>query len=258
MAVAGDTTLKGVEHLMTTVSRAQRYIDLRERYGQCATALYFQRQFTGERQERQVIGRRKTLEALVQSLEPIVPGMGPARVGELVLSVLDKLAEDKATWLINSIKRRREFHINELGEYTAEGAIAQIDEVIPELLAGLATRTSPVPQVHGRYFQVYRQPTPVEQIDVCLWQERWYGDRRGDWFLDVAIVCVEQPGLALEQLFQTLCFQLREKPTVRWLRQGMSNAAPVAGDIVVSMLSGAAWLVNGAGSEAFELLASAS
>ena len=234
---------------MATQSRAQRYIDLREHYNQKYLALYFQRHFTSDRDERQAIGRRKTLDALVHDLEPIVPGMRPAQVGERVLRILDRLAEDKATWLVNSIKKRHQFHINELGEWTAEGAIAQIDEVIPELLHGLAARSSPAPQVHGRFFQFFGQLAPFEEIDVRRWQERWNGDCRGDWYQDVAICCVRQPDTLPEQLVRALGPGSHERPTMLWMREGTSNTLPSAGDIVVSMLSGAAWVMTDAGIE---------
>lgn len=51
----------------------------------------------------------------------------------VALSQLHRLAEVKATWLVNSIRLRKVFGINQLGAWKAEGAISQIDEVVPDL-----------------------------------------------------------------------------------------------------------------------------
>jgi hypothetical protein len=230
----------------TQLSRAQRFISLREQYNADYLALTAQSRFPNDRVWRQTIGRYKTLENVVADLSTIVPGTKPMKVHDRIVGILHKLAEDKATWMVNSIKKRRDFGINQLGEWSAQGAIAQIDEIVPELMKGLFPRTSPPPQIHGRFFQVFGQIAPDGVVDPQRSAERWR-EAREHWYRDVAILELPRPEVLLEQIPLGVGLLLRERPKVLWSLDETTAFRATRGDVFISLLSCGAWVVTASG-----------
>jgi hypothetical protein len=240
----------------TQRSRAQRFISLREQFETDYLALRVQVDKLTDRAWRLAIGRCKTLEALVADLGSITAGMKPMQVQEVVVGILHELAEDKATWMVNSIKKRRLYGINELGEWSAEGAIAQIDEVVPVLMKGLFSKARPTPQIHGRFFQVFqvfRQLVSDDVVDPQRNAARWRV-ARAHWYQDVAILEFPGPEVLLEQISQGMDPLSRERPKVLWSLDETAAFRATVGDVILSLLSGRVWIVTASGLESVDAL----
>jgi hypothetical protein len=232
---------------MPLQSQALQCISLRERYDSDYRDLRAQRLFTSEQVERQTIGRYQTLNLLVGDLSFIMADMKPSQVQDIIEKTLHALAEAKATWIVNSIKKRRLYGINQLGEWTAEGAIAQIDDVVPDLVK-VSSRLKPSPQVHSCFFQVFRF-TPDDMVDVQRSAECWRSDPER-WFREVAIVHFAEREVMSMHNYQWLSLQ----PTVLWSQEGASLSRTSEGDVIVSLLSMTAWVVTPRGLEAIDAL----
>jgi len=229
---------------MATQSHAHKAIALREGYEKMSVALREERLFTSDQAERHTIGRYQALEYLAANLSSIVVGMRPAQVHEAILRELHRLAEAKATWLVNSIRNRRQYHINELGEWTAEGAIEQIDEMAPQLRALLIPRLTPTSGVHGRYFQVFQRLYPLGGTDPRRHATRWTWARQR-WYQEVAILEFGEEDVTAEQVHLRLgLVGRREGPQVFWSVNGADLARTGPGDVIVSLLSREAWLLD--------------
>lgn len=236
-------------------SRADKFITLCQRYERDALTLRAQHAFASEREERQVIGRYQTLEGVALDLAPITSEMKAARVQVIIESVLERLAEHKVTWLLNSIRKRTSYGINELGEWTAEGAIAQIDDMVPELCTRLSPQWNLTSIRHGRYFQVYHSTDLAAMHDLTLGEQRWKGSEREQWFREVAILKVSHLEHQLEEVFQ-LTNHIEGNWTrhreVVWVQVTGPLRSTSVGDIVVSLLSGTAWTVRNMGFQVIE------
>jgi hypothetical protein len=232
---------------MATQSHAGKAIALRERYEKLSVALRGESQFQSDQAERRTIGRYQALEYLAANLSSIVAGMRPAQVHEVILRELHRLAEAKATWLVNSIRKRREYHINELGEWTAEGAIAQIDEMVPELCGLLLPRLTPAPRIHSRYFQLWKPLAPDGVDDLQRIATRWAWARE-HWHREVAILEFDDENVSIDRCYQVIALAGRRGgPRLLWSLDGADLAQPGRGDVIVSLLSGEAWLLDGTG-----------
>lgn len=191
----------------------------RGQYGSGYLDLRAQSRFPSERVERQTLGRYQTLDALVTDLSSVTPDMKPGQVHDLIVRILHDLAEDKATWMVHSIRKRQLYGINQLGAWTAEGAIAQIDEVVPALMKRLLPRSNPRQQIHSRFFQVFQQRVPDGVEDAQRSAERW-SDAREHWYREVAFLQFPQPDVLLEQA--------RPRPTVHWSLEGHRSPSPLS------------------------------
>jgi hypothetical protein len=230
---------------MATQSRARQAIALHGRFEEEAIALRAPRSFASERLEWQTIGRYQTLEHLAADLSSITDDMKPGQVREVVLNQLDRLAEAKVTWLVSHIRMRGRTGINQLGEWKAEGAIAQIDAVVPHLYRLLATRGNPTPRTHGRYFQVFRRLAPDGVDDLQRIATRWAWARER-WYGEVAILGYDDAPVLPDQLSQGSRGPVGRNGGARvvWSPDGAEVGQMCQGDVIVSLLSGASWLVG--------------
>src|SRR2546421_8125619 len=159
-------------------TRARKFIMLRGRYEAQALTLKKQTRFASEREERQTFGRIQTLERVATELSVIDESTKPAYVQAVIESLLALLAEHKATWIVNYIRERRRHGINELGEWSAEGAISQIDEISLELCARLSPNWNLSSKRHGQYFHVYQSLELTTLMDAMVVGERWRSPER--------------------------------------------------------------------------------
>lgn len=232
---------------MATQSHAMRVISLRERCEKMAVALRGEHRFTSDQAERHTIGRYQALEYLATELSSVATGMRPAQVHQVILRALHRLAEAKASWLVNSIRKRKLYGINQLGEWTAEGAIAQVDELVPQLYGLLLVRLTPLPGMHSQYFHLWKPLTPDEVNDLQRSATRWAWARE-HWYREVAILEYGDENVTPEQCYQGLgLIGRRGGPQVFWSLDGADLGQTDPGDVIVSLLSGEAWLLDETG-----------
>jgi len=262
---------------MVARTHAQKFVTLRGQFEATELSLRARRVFPNEREERQVIGRYQTLAGVANDLAVVNEYMKPAQFQPLIEGVLDRLGEQKASWMVNYIRERQKHGINQLGEWMAEGAIAQIDEVVRQLMARLSLKwhTSST-KMHGRYFHVYHSLDLDTMSDTAIGMQRWLSPECAQWYQEVAIIQVAQPEHQLEEVFRLTNHIDRrgwhESRGVMWIRkavpapttptgvadQGIARLAgelnprqvprsTSVGDVFVSVLSGAAWMVGNVG-----------
>lgn len=232
-------------------TRARKFTMLRGTYEAQALSLKKQTRFASEREERQTYGRIQTLKRVATELSAIDESTKPARVQAVIEGVLALLAEHKATWIVNYIRERRRCGINELGEWTAEGAMSQIDEIALELCARLSPdwNLSSFIERQGQYFHVYHR-LETNPMDAEVGGKHWCSPEREQWYKDVAIIRVEQAGDQLGQVFRLTNHSNQGGESNRkvfWRAKDAPHRPTGAGDIIVSVLFGTAWMVDDAG-----------
>jgi len=242
---------------MTT--RAQKLIQLRDQYQQSYLALKRSHRYPSEREERRALGRAEVLDRFIESSVTLSADWSAARVQILIEHLLARFAEQKKGWLLNSIRERRQHGINELGEWTAEGAILQIDEIAPRLFPLLSAQwNASSVQKHGQYFQVFQSADLFTTLrDTEEGRLRWIGPERSQWYQEVALVKVEvsPPTIiaALEEAYRLTNHTDRSGRVNEGMVWHVQRARSTSvGDIVVSLLSGQSWIVEGVGFRAIE------
>ncbi len=131
-------------------TRAQQVVTLRERYEEMAQA--------NEQEAYRAIGQAQALTWVVGQLSLLTAEAKPARVQALVEDLLASLSEQKASRLIVCIREKRRHSVTVAGEWMAQGAIGQIDEIAQELCARLTPQWNATsPKRHGLSFQVYHR-----------------------------------------------------------------------------------------------------
>jgi len=258
---------------------AHKFVMLRGELEARWLSLRAQCRFPNEREERQVIGRYQTLEAVVDDLATVNESMKPAQLRPLIEGVLDRLGERKAGWMVYYVRERQRHGINQLGEWTAEGAIAQIDEIVVQLLARLSPKWHTAStKLHGRYFQVYHCLNLAAMLDSEIGKRHWLSPERDQWFQEVAIIQVEQPQHQLEEVFRLtnhsgdrgwdenheVIWRGKTRPvpatTTGAVEQGGDRQTSAmnqwqiprstsVGDVIVALLSGATWITANVGFE---------
>ena len=246
-------------------AQVQKMLSLREQYESASRAFHARRGFPTERDERQVIGRYKTLDWVIGNMTAIREGMKPTEWQPLVEDLLDRLVEDKATWIVNFIRERRKHGINELGEWMAEGAIAQIDEIAMQLLARLSPRWHKASTKNlGRIFHVYHSLRLDTLVDIAIGKHQWFGSERAQWYQEVALIRLAKAEDQLEEVFrltnhideqgwhtnQEVLFSSVLAYGVDPFESPQIPRSTSVGDILVSMLTGAAWIVDHIGFQA--------
>ncbi len=224
-------------------TRAQQVVTLRERYEEMAQA--------NEQEAYRAIGQAQALTWVVGQLSLLTAEAKPARVQALVEDLLASLSEQKASRLIVCIREKRRHSVTVAGEWMAQGAIGQIDEIAQELCARLTPQWNATsPKRHGLSFQVYHRAdlsTDIETGKQC-----WRSAEREQWYQEVAIVKARSAESALEEVLRLTCgSRWPDYPGVVWSRLQPPPLRPTAaGDIIVSLLSGAAWMVGQTGFQA--------
>lgn len=242
---------------MTT--RAQRLIQLRDQYQKTSLALKRSHCSSSEREVRQALGRAEVLDHFIESSVTLSADWPAARVQMLIEHLLAGFAEQKKGWLLNSSRERRQHSSNELSEWTVEGAILQIEEIVPRLFSLLSAQWNASSlQKHGRYFQVFQSADFFTTLrDTEEGRLRWIGSERSRWYQEVALVKIEvsSPTIiaALEEAYRLTNHTDRSDRVNESLVWHVQRARSTSvGDIVVSLLSGQSWIVEGVGFRAIE------
>jgi hypothetical protein len=241
-------------------TQAEKFVALREQFEATALTLKTQRGFLSEREERQAIGRYQTLESVAQHMAAINANMKSSQVQQVIEGILDQLGSAKATGIVNCIRERRKYGINELGEWMTEGAIAQINEIIVQFFALLPPKWHTAGTAkHGRFFHVYHGQDLDALRDTEIGKQHWFSPERAQWYQEVAIIEVKQPEQQLEEVYRLTnhidrdgWHQNREVLWRRKISTDELNQAPRStstGDILVSVLSGFAWITASLGFE---------
>lgn len=235
-------------------TKAKRVIELREDFRSKARALHTLTRFPSEREEQWTLGRIQTLERIADELAAIEEGVSAVRVQARLESLINLLAEHKATWIANYIHDRRRFGINELGQWQAEGSISQIDAAVVRLCPLLPIVWRLSEKQYGRYFRVYHCNGCAEEVAKEQEKGRWLGNEQERWYTEVAIVQVEEAAAQVERASYVTSRPgwWESKRGVFWIRQGFSHRLTLTGDIIVSVLSQTAWLVCGTRFEIIE------
>lgn len=241
-------------------AQVQKFIDLCEQYRSLYLLLYAQHSPPGDQAAYQRIGRIDTLTWVVEHLRPLNGTMRPTIWLPQIEALLDALEKDKVDWLINSIRERRANGLNQLAEYRAEGAIAQIDGIVEQVFACLPPKWHETSSRRkGRCFHVYQSLTPDVLIDQNAGVQRWFAPERERHYQEVALVQVKEPENQLASVYTlTSRPDWHQNQEVMWVRKNPperfgKSAAPFiprlteTGDVLVSALTGAAWMVADVG-----------
>lgn len=234
-------------------TQAEKFVALCEEFASLALALQKQRGFATEREERHVIGRYQTLESVAKRMAAINATMKPAQVQRIIEEILDQLGSAKARGIVNCIRERRKNGINELGEWTAEGAIVEIDKIVVQFFALLPSKWHTAStKKHGCFFHVYHSQDLDTLRGTEIGKRHWFSPERAQWYQEVAIIEVKQPEQQLEEVYRLTnhingdgWYQNRE---VQWFAPTHLRSTSV-GDVIVSMISGAAWITTSLGFE---------
>ncbi|WP_376795027.1 hypothetical protein [Thermogemmatispora sp.] len=227
-------------------TRAARAIVLRERWREQMNILKA-RYPAAERAER-AVGQVLALEEGVNGLEPITTWMPPGQVQTQVERLLDRLAETKAHWLVDERRADPRSHAAH-GESTAQAACHMIDELVPALWKLLSPRWRRSGKRHGQYFQVYQSVDLEAMWDVSTGVQRWRSPLRHQFYREVALLKAEGDS-PLEEAFRLTNHVeepwQRSRKILWYARDGPLRSTSV-GDIIVSLSSGAAWVVDHVG-----------
>lgn len=205
-----------------------------------------------ERTDWQTIGRYWTLEDIASQLSAITSVTPPSQIQTEVENLLDTLAEKKAYWLRVGIKK---CHPDLLltWEWTAEGAVAQIDDLVPELWNLLSPQWRCSDKKHGQYYHIYHAVDHEAMLDIQVGIHRWASAQRAQFYREVALLKVERQSPLNEVLRLTSHTERgwQYNREVLWFQDDMPLRETCKGDIVVSLMSGATWIVDDVG---FQLL----
>lgn len=241
-------------------AHVQKFIDLCEQYKSMHLLLYAQHSLPGEQAAYQRIGRIEMLAWAAEHLRSLNITMKPVTWLPRIEALLDALEENKVAWLVNSIRERRANGLNQLAEYRAEGAIAQIDGIVEQVLALLPRKWHETSsRRNGRFFHVYQSLMPDVLINKETGVQRWFGPECEQCYQEVALLQVKEPENQLASVYKlTSRPGWHQSQEVMWVRKNPPErfgkpAAPFiprlteAGDVLVSALTGAAWMVADVG-----------
>ncbi|MEO9030062.1 MAG: hypothetical protein ABI413_14735 [Ktedonobacteraceae bacterium] len=234
---------------MPMSTQAHKLLALRETYAQKAQALRTQRQFSRKQIECQMQGRYRTLDEVVAALSGLTAEMKPKQVQPIVQALLEKLAEHKAAGLVFYTRDRIRYGIDQLDEWITEGALQQIDAVLSKLCACLSPQWQAQPWKHGCYFQVYHY-LAERAFDDAEAIARWHSKTRTQWYLEAAIIEVAPANTLAQRLEEVflLTNHVEENWTqgqaVFWVQRDMPVRSTSQKDVIASVLSGSAWIVD--------------
>lgn len=248
------------------LTQAQQVIALRDRYireehPQDASP-------ADDRLHHQRVGRMRILAQVRQRLTPIHADMKPDQVEKCVISLLNWLVGQKICWMSGARRRRSLDHLWKA--WQVEGAIEQIDRVLRALNKTFPSPWEDSSARHGCGFQVFHcRDLLTGATGVDLARQRWRGPQRELWYQEVAIISLKRGEQQLEEVFRltnhidhpwprhreiawsldmhalaTRLTRISQHPTRPIPSTGPSYPRSTSvGDIVVSLLSGAAWIV---------------
>jgi hypothetical protein len=185
--------LKGVSML----TQAQQVMALCEQFTGWMHTYEGSHKIEDERLYQYRLGLKRMLVVVITRLSPIIAERESTQVETQVVSLLNWLVAQKVCWM--SGKLRRGTAHDEQKIWRMEGAIAQIDALIPELCSVLSPRWKSSPAWHGKAFQVYHSRDLVvgyTATDIAC--QRWCGSQRKQWYQEVAIVRLKRAENQLE------------------------------------------------------------
>jgi hypothetical protein len=186
------------------------------------------------------------LEEVVSLLSPIVATMEPKPLQIRIDYLFSRLADEKVTTLVNWIRWRQRYGINQLGEWTAEGTIAQIDEIVADVRARLSKQwqEDTSPKKYGPYFQLYHGADQAARVTLDVGIQRWRGSEQSLWYKEAAIL-KSYNDLPLERIFElTKQVSWWFRPEVLWYQNDSPLRITEPGDVLVSLLFGQAWIIG--------------
>lgn len=193
-------------------------------------------------------GRARILDEVIATLSEVTRGLPPMQAQEVVQPLLQKLAERKAAGLAFFRRNPMRYGIDHLDEWRMEGELQQIEEVQFRLCTCFSPRWRAQPWKHGCYFQVFHSQAEGV-IDDAEMIARWQSEQRAHWFWEVAIIEVA-PARTIDQRLEEVFRQTNhiegnwtQEQAVFWVQSGMPLRSTSRHDVIVSVLSGSAWMV---------------
>jgi len=246
------------------LTQAQQVIALRDRY-----ALEERPQDAPPSDDRlyhQRVGQLRILAQVHQRLMPIHADMKPEQVEKRVMSLLNWLVGQKICWMSGARRRRTSDYLWKA--WQVEGALEQIDRVLRALSKTFPSTWQDSSVRHGYGFQVFHcRDLVADATGVDLARQRWRGPQRELWYQEVAIIFLKRAEQQLEEVFRLtnhidhpwprhreIAWSLDMLATrpARVLQHPARSLPPTGpsyprstsvGDVVVSLLSGTAWIV---------------
>lgn len=232
--------------------QAQKLLVLRETYAQEAQELRTEYPFSRNQIQCQKQGRAHILDEVVAALAHLTAEMKSRQVQPIAHALLAKLSEHKAAGRAFFLHNRMRYGIDQFAAWTAEGEIQQIDTVWLQMCACFSRQWQAQPWKHGCLFQVHHY-LAEKAFDDAEAIARWQGKKRVQWFWEAAIIEVAPTDTIeqrLEEVFR-LTNHIEENWTqgraVFWVQHGIPVRSTSRRDIVVSVLSGCAWMVDRVG-----------
>ena len=235
--------------MVSQLTHAQKLIDLRgfslaKRHELRAASPFSLTQTQCQRE-----GRARILDEVVATLSSVTRDMQPRQAQKTVQPLLQKLAERKAAGLAFFRRNPMRYGIDLLDAWRMEGELQQIEEVRFRLCTCFSPRWQAQPWKHGCHFQVFHSPIK-EAVDDGEVIARWQSEKRANWFWEVAIIEVA-PARTIEQRLEEVFRQTdhlegnwTRGQAVFWVQSGMPLRSTLRRDVIVSVLSESAWMVD--------------
>ena len=202
--------------------------------------------YRNSRSDWQRLGKYYTLKEVADWLSRIIPQTHGSQVHTEIEHVLDKWALKKVNCLVGGIKKRDG---GELVAWEAEGVIAQIDELVPELWKVLSQEWRRSDKKHGQYYHVYHAVDHEAMLYIQLGIRRWQSPQQADFYQEVALLKVEGQS-SLDEVFRLtnhVEHGWHHNREVLWFQDERPLRSTSTGDIIVSLASGATWIVDHVG-----------
>jgi len=240
--------------------KTQRCIKLREQYALEIQAYERQKKKMDTKQGACIDGQQHILTMVISRLSPIHAETVPSRVQQHISELLHWLVAQKLCWMCGQ-RRRRSFE-NRQKARCLEAAIAQIDRVLPQLADLCSPDWNASSQRQGLAFQVFHRRDLTQCAATAIVREQWDSLARDQWYQEVALVRVKHPWRQLSDVFRTTNHIDQPWPRNRevvwsldmhaYQQPSCAGAEPTgphyprstsAGDVIVSLLTGAAWVI---------------
>lgn len=197
-------------------------------------------------------GRIHILSMVVNALANVTGEMLPDQAQQAAQPLLEMLAARKAARLAFSHRHPRSYRADHTTEWQIKGELEQIDLIWPSLCACFSPRWQAQPWKHGCHFQVYHY-LPERACADTEAITRWKGAYRHSWFEKVAILKVPAFNTLdqrLEEVFR-MTNHIEENWTlgqaILWFQGDTPPRSTSRRDVVVSVLSERAWMVDRVG-----------
>lgn len=202
--------------------------------------------YRNQRDDWQTLGRYCVLKAIADRLSVVTATTLPSQVH--IENLLDRLASQKAHCLIERCEEG-------LLAWEAEGAIETIDEVVPKLWTLLSQEWNSTTKKHGQYYQVYHAVGYATMLDVEAGIGRFCSPQRANFYQEVALLKVESESpqdsvFSATNHAEQAWMHNRE---VLWFQDNVPLRSTSVGDIVVSLISRVAWIVDHVGFQRIDI-----